>query len=63
VTLTVIYKAPLLSDFLRLLLCDHARGLEQVLDVVLPVTYSADLAPREGAGTLSVLLLNALGSL
>ncbi len=62
-TLAVIYQPPLLSDFLRLLLCDHARGFEQVLDVELPVAYPADLAPRERTGTLAVLLLNALGSL
>ena len=62
-TLAVIYQPPLLTDFLGLLLCDHARGLEQVLDVVLPVAYPADLAPREGAGTLAILLLNALRGL
>jgi hypothetical protein len=45
VTLAVVYQPPLLGDFLGLLLCYQARGLKQVLNVVFPVAYPADLAP------------------
>ena len=63
VTLAVVYQPPLLGDFLGLLLCDQARGLKQVLDVVFPVTYPADLAPGKRAGALSIFLLHPLRGL
>ena len=62
-TLTIVYQPPLLGDFLRLLLCDQARGLEKVLDVVFSVAYTADLAPGKRPGALSILLLDPLRGL
>jgi hypothetical protein len=63
VTLAVVYQPPLLGDFLGLLLCDQARGLEQVLDVVFPVAYPADLAPGKRASALYIFLLDPLRGL
>lgn len=62
-TLAVVYQPPLLGDFLGLLLCDQARGLEQVLDVVFPVAYPADLAPGKRASALYIFLLDPLRGL
>ena len=62
-TLAVVYQPPLLSDFLGLLLCNQARGLKQVLDVVFPVAYPADLSSGKRAGALSILLLDPLRGL